>query len=690
MKKFLYNRTLIIVICVGLFAALIIAGQRYFVESENNQVDLVVDYKSIVDLAEREGLELDDVLKMTKDAGITSLAVYDSKLEDLALAGKVFALAGSDILGNYQTGTLTNELWRQTIEFGLIEPNRVYVIGGDLDSYYDTKESLIQRLGEERVKIFAVGGIEVLEVKAQFGELVKMPLGLPRDEMSRARVAGFNILARPMNFRKCTAENVQFFFDRIKNYPISAIVFDGPEVLGASNFLDLTANLMRERKITFGVIEHFTQLKFYPQLGMEYLADKVGKNNVARLYAIPKDEQPKLEMTTAINRWSTTDRERNIRINLLRIYEKPEPDTTLLETNLKYFRAVHDVLEKDGFTFGKAGTFENYYPNVILRALVIIGVVAAGVLYLSLISRRINRNRKFQLILFAVVAILATIPILMGAGGKVRIIAALLSANLFPALAIIWQLDLLRVIQYKVRIQNRTARLKENLSTFQIVWVSAFALLITGMMSLTGAAYLSGALSDVSYFLEFEIFRGIKITFILPLILVAIAFLQRFNVVDELRKNVPATQQIKELLDKSISVKVFLGLMIVLGAFVVLIARSGHTSGMPVSGAEIKIRAMLEQMFYARPRSKEIFFGHPAFMLAFAAFLKKFPKMICFVLVMAGTIGQSSMVETFAHMRTPIFMSFMRGLDGLIPGAIIGAVLIVCLQFFYSRLKSES
>ena len=274
----------------------------------------------------------------------------------------------------------------------------------------------------------------------------------------------------------------------------------------------------------------------------------------------------------------------------------------------------------------------------------------------------------------------------MGAGGKVRIVAALLSANLFPALAIIWQLDLLRVIQYKVRLQNRAVRLKENLSTFQLVWISAFALLITGVMSMTGAAYLSGALSDVSYFLEFEIFRGIKITFVLPLILVAVAFLQRFNVVDELRKNVPATQQIKELLDKSISVKVFLGLMVIMGAFVVLIARSGHTSGMPVSGAEIKIRAMLEQMFYARPRSKEIFFGHPAFMLAFAAFLKRFPKMICFVLVMAGTIGQSSMVETFAHMRTPIFMSFMRGLDGLIPGAIIGAVLIVCLQFFLNKI----
>ena len=687
MKKFLYNRFLLIIIGIGLFAALIIAGQRYVVESNNVQVDMAVDFRDIAELAAIEGAELDDVLKQVKDAGITSLAVYDSTLERLNRAGKVFAIDGSEILSNYQSGTLSNDLWRQTIEFGYIEPNRVYVIGGDLESYNDTKEALFQRLGSERVRVFSVGGIEVIEVKGYYGELMKMPLGLPRDEMNKTRVAGFMILARPMNFHKCTAENIQFVFDRLKNYPISEVVFDGPEVLGASNFLDLTAEKFSQRNLTFGVIEHFTQLQFYPQTGMYYLAQKIGEDHVARLYAIPKDEQPKLLLPAAVNRWSTTDRERNIRINLLRPYGKPLPEMTLLETNLKYFREVHDVLERDGFTFGKAGTFENYYPNIILRLLVIIGVVAAGVLYLSLVSRRLNRNPKFQLQLFALLAILAATPLVMGAGGKIRLLAAFFSASLFPALAIIWQLDLLRVVQYKIRIQNRVTRLKENLSTFQIVWTSAFALLVTGLLSLTGAAYLSGSLSDVSYFLEFEIFRGIKLTFVLPMILVAVAFLQRFNIVDEVRKNVPAVQQIKELLDKSITVKVFLALMVVLGAFVVLIARSGHTSGMPVSGVEIKIRAMLEQMFYARPRSKEIFFGHPAFMLAFAAFLKRFPKMICFVLVMAATIGQGSMVETFAHMRTPILMSFMRGLDGLIPGAIIGAVLIVFLQIFFGRKR---
>ena len=208
MKKFAYNRTLIIAISIGLFAALIIAGQRFFVESDNKQIDLAVDYQSVVDLAEREGLELNDVLRRTKEAGITSLAIYDTTLEKLSRTGKVFALSGAEILRNYQSGTLTNDLWRQTIEFGLIEAERVYVVGGNIESYIDTKEALIQRLGAERVKNFSVGNIEVIEVKAQYGALMKMSLGLPRDEMNRARSAGFMILARPMNFQQCTAENV--------------------------------------------------------------------------------------------------------------------------------------------------------------------------------------------------------------------------------------------------------------------------------------------------------------------------------------------------------------------------------------------------------------------------------------------------------------------------------------------------
>ena len=679
MKKFVYNRILLLAIAIGLIASLVIAGQRHAVEISNSQIDMAMDFDSLLNLAEREGLDFEDVLKQAKDAGITSLAVYDTTFEKLTRQGKVIAVSGSEIITNYHSGALNSSLWREMVEKNLIDANKVYIIGRTLKNYEEAKADLILRVGEERVRSFAVGEIEVLEVKAQYAPFMKMPLGIPTDELDIAKENGFNILARPTNFSQCTPEKIRAVFERLNDYPISEIVFDGQEILGASDFVDVTAEEMKKRNWTLGLIEHVTQLKFYPQRGLEQLSRDLGYDRIARLYAVPKDEQPKLLLDAIVTRWATTDHERNIRINLLRTYEKPAPDLTLLETNLKYIRDVSEKLKSNGYTLGKAGTFENYYPNNFLRIFVIIGIVAAAILYLSLISRRVNANEKFQLISFAIISIVCVIPILMGAGGKVRVIAGFLSANLFPALAIIWQLDRLRFLKVKAQLENEDEN--EKLSTTQIIWLSVAALFITSAMSLIGAAYLSGALSDVQYFLEFEIFRGIKLTFVLPLILVAIAFLQRFNVVDEVRKNVPAIQQFKEILEMNITVKTLLGALIVLVAFVVLIARSGHTAGMPVSGAEIKIRAMLEQLFYARPRSKEIFIGHPAFILAIAAFLKKFPKMICFILILAATIGQSSMVETFAHMRTPIFMSFMRGIDGVIPGAAIGAILILIFGF---------
>ena len=680
MKKFIYNKILIFAVAAGLIASLAIAGQRHAVEISNSQIDMAIDFESLSNLAQREGYELDDILKQFKDAGITSLAIYDTTFEKLMRQGKVIAISGSEILSNYQSGVQLTSLWKEAVEKNLIDANRVYIIGRNLESYTETKEDLIRRVGEERVRVFAVGDIEVVEVKAQYNPFIKMQLGLPSDEMKIAQDAGFKILARPYNFTKCTPEDVHAVFERLGNFPVSEIVFDGPEILGAPNHVDVTVEEMKNRNLTLGLIEHFTQLQFYPQTGMNQIAKDLGYDKVARLYAIPKDEQPKLLVDAAVQRWATTDHERNIRINLFRIYDKPAPDMTLLETNLKYISDAKEKLQAENYTFGAAGTFENYYPNRFLRMLVVVGVAAAVILYLSLISRRFNSA-------FALLAIIFAVPVLIGGGGKVRILSALISANIFPALAIIWQLDRLQFIRVKAKASSASET--GDLSTLQIVWLSVAALLLTSLTSMVGAAYLSGSLSDVQYFLEFEIFRGIKLTFVLPLILVAIAFLQRFNVVDEAKKNFSALGQFKDILNMNITVKSLLAALIVLAGFAILILRSGHTAGMPVAGAEMKIRAMLEQFFYARPRSKEIFFGHPAFILAMAAFLKKFPKSICFVLTIAATVGQSSMVETFAHMRTPIFMSFMRGVDGVIPGAIIGAILILFLQIFYN-FKSDN
>jgi len=42
-----------------------------------------------------------------------------------------------------------------------------------------------------------------------------------------------------------------------------------------------------------------------------------------------------------------------------------------------------------------------------------------------------------------------------------------------------------------------------------------------------------------------------------------------------------------------------------------------------------------------------------------------------------------SLVETFAHLRTPVFMSIVRGLDGLLVGAVIGTFAVLGMQILH-------
>ncbi len=567
------------------------------------------------------------------------------------------------------------------VERGEIVGTEVYVTSHDPLTYCEVKEDLIRRLGADRVRPFVADGREALAVKAHYASFVKMHLGMPTDEMRAVNEAGFYVIARPTNYVKATDEDVAAMFHRLDGIRVSELIFSDKQALGAPNALDAVAKECKERNLTLGLIEAPTQLQFYKQDGLLELA-KMLDYRAARLYSIAKDEMEKIAVPVAIERWVNTDEERNIRVDLLRLFEKPQLGKTLYETNMDYFRATHDALAAHGFSFGPATWFEPFEPSRVLRALVMVGVAAAGVLYLSLVLPWLNRRPKIELLLFAAGALVMAVPVLMGHGGKIRLLASLASANLFPSIAMLWMLD---------RIRDKEP--DDDWSLPRLIGAAALALWVTGALSFIGAAYLSGSLSDVEYFLEVNIFRGIKLTFVLPLVLVAVGFMQRFDLFGgALAEGEDAWTQIRGLMDRTVTVKMLAALFFVLIAGVVFIARSGHNMGMPVSGLELRFRAFLEQAMYARPRSKELLIGHPAFMLAAFAWARKWPSILFFALVMAATIGQGSMVETFAHMRTPVMMSVARGIGGIVLGAGIGAVLMVaaeCWHKFFVRVSDN-
>ncbi|MGN1050483.1 MAG: DUF5693 family protein [Selenomonadaceae bacterium] len=678
MKDFKYNRILMIIILIGFVASMAINLERHRVEEANNTVELAIDYEGLVELAEREGVPRQEVFAQAKEAGICSMAVYDTQFKKLNVNGKATAWNGSTIIANYQNGALADPAWCALVEDGTIKGTNVYVTGHHEQTFKEVHEDLIRRLGDDRVRELTIGKQQVLEVKANYTAFIKMDLGLPTDEMQEVNAAGFHVIARPTNFNHCTREDVDAVFKRLDGIDVSDIVFAGSQALGAPDEADYTADKMMERGITLGMIEGVTQLQFFPQDGLLDIARDMDYKS-ARFYTIAKEELEKLKIDDAVERWSNTDAERNIRINLLRIYEKPAPGMSLLETNMTYFAAVRDQLVAHGYKIGPAATYEHFYPSALLRAVVMAGVAAAMVLYLSLVVPALKPKYMYGLLAILMVGMMA--PVLMGHGNKIRLIAAFASANVFPAIAIIWQLD---------RIRSRQA--EGNSSLIKIFIAGAIALFASGVVSYVGASYLSGSLADTEYLLEVNIFRGVKLTFVLPLVLVAIAFLQRFDVFDGKMDDTDGViAQAKKILDMPVKIKTLFIMLLVLAAGVVFVARSGHTMGMPVSGAELQFRAFLEKAMYARPRSKELMIGHPAFMLAAMAWFRKWPTMVLFALVIVATIGMGSMVETFAHMRSPVFMSFARGIGGIVLGCGVGAIAMMMAEawnsFISPRLK---
>ena len=178
--------------------------------------------------------------------------------------------------------------------------------------------------------------------------------------------------------------------------------------------------------------------------------------------------------------------------------------------------------------------------------------------------------------------------------------------------------------------------------------------------------------------MEINIYRGVKLTFILPVVLTAILYLKRHDMLQVVGKGLKSLlTKLNSLLDTGLTFKHVAVLMVFLFIAFYFVGRSGHTGGVPVPAIELKMRAFLEQVMYARPREKEFMIGHPAFFLMVMAVYKCAPRWWQFVLICGAVIGQGSLVQTFCHMRTPVVMSFVRALDGYAVGIIFGIVSVL-------------
>jgi hypothetical protein len=128
--------------------------------------------------------------------------------------------------------------------------------------------------------------------------------------------------------------------------------------------------------------------------------------------------------------------------------------------------------------------------------------------------------------------------------------------------------------------------------------------------------------------------------------------------------------------------------IVVVGALGYMLIRTGNDAPSQVSGLELKLRSLLDRLLPVRPRTKEFLIGHPMMVLALTMLTRGDRRLLPLIGGVAA-IGQVSMVNTFAHLHTPVSASALRVLLGLLIGLVLGWVVrAIYLRFFTSPQRA--
>ncbi len=191
-------------------------------------------------------------------------------------------------------------------------------------------------------------------------------------------------------------------------------------------------------------------------------------------------------------------------------------------------------------------------------------------------------------------------------------------------------------------------------------------LVFVSLTSMVVGLVISAILTDQSFMLKLNQFRGVKLSLFLPVAFIALLYLFRIGF-DLNRWDLGITKWI-------------FGILIGLVVFYLLF-RSGNFTFLESSELEDTVRRWLESNLLVRPRFKEFAIGHPA-MIIWLYLIGRYNQRfhLCKLgLLLLGFIGQTSIINTFAHIHSPLIISLIRTGNGVAGGLIIGFAAIIIL-----------
>ncbi len=655
--KINFKSLLIFIIFIAFMVSIFIAFERNALEVQFKHVELAMSLNMIRELSLQEGYDENNLLSLLKEKGISGIAVHEDTIEMLSFQGRIALLNTNNLAA---LSLMQEHLFYELNPVGYGDH---LLICRDYGLFQRLRNFFYAYLGKDRVEECVIENNRYcLKIQGIEEELIKIGTGFSQEDIEKVKNIGFNVILRPKNTPKVTPEIIQHKLSSISAIEdISMIIFDEEEALGfpSGEMLSKTAAFLRENHYPFGIIE------FASQEGIHAIAAEASEMAV-RVHSITREEMETVTANTAVDRWIRGAQERNIRLFYINPFLKLQ-GRDLIQSNLDYIEQIRNELTENGYHVGQATLLPSYQIPLYLFFIIASGIISGAVL---LLGEFIAIPGKYMFLLFT--AGIIFLPLLYLLAGKIFLlkILALASALIFPVLAIIKNKDyFLKISQLK----------KENDSYSYLEMFKRIMSGITGIMliSLLCGLLIGALLTHHQFLLAIQLFSGIKIAYIFPLMLIFIFFWwaskeKKLDLWEDLRRPI--------LFEHALLVFIFL-------VFVVIyISRSGNFSFLPVPAIEEKMRLFLEKILVARPRSKEFLIGYPLLSLAIAMNYLNLHYLKYPVIVM-GSVAPVTVVNTFCHVHTSIYFSLLRTFHGYWLGLLIGIILSSIVFLFHKIFR---